>query len=97
MVPGGGSKYKTFLLTAAATLCWTIWLSRNEVVFDKCKPKTFLQVLFRGTFWLRQWASLHCLEEDQEELREICQLLEGAALQFFASFGWLSSSRLGFH
>ena len=44
---GGGSKYKTCLLTAAADLWLTIWLSRNEVVFDKCKPKTFLQVLFR--------------------------------------------------
>ena len=29
------------------SFCWTIWLSRNEVVFDKCKPRTLLQVLFR--------------------------------------------------
>jgi hypothetical protein len=42
------------LLTAASALCWTIWLTRNEVVFDKCRPKFFLQVLFRGTYWL--WA-----------------------------------------
>jgi hypothetical protein len=43
----GGVIYNSLLLTAAAALCWTIWLTRNQVVFDKCRPKTFLQVLFR--------------------------------------------------
>jgi hypothetical protein len=51
-------KYNSLLLTAAAALCWAIWLTRNEVIFDKCRPKSFLQVLFKGTYWLRQWASL---------------------------------------
>jgi len=36
------SKHNTLLLSAAATLCWAIWTTRNEVVFDKCRPKTFL-------------------------------------------------------
>jgi len=25
-----------------------IWLNKNDIVFNKCQPKTFLQVLFRG-------------------------------------------------
>jgi hypothetical protein len=41
----GNKKYNTLLLTAAAALLWTIWLTRNEVVFDKYKPKFF----FAGT------------------------------------------------
>jgi hypothetical protein len=54
----GNKKYNTLLLTTAAALLWAIWLTRNEIVFDKCKPKSLLQVLFRGTHWLRQWANL---------------------------------------
>jgi len=50
----GGNKHNSLLLTAASALCWAVWITRNEVVFDKCKPKSFLQVLFRGTHWLRQ-------------------------------------------
>jgi len=50
----GGIKHNFLLLTAASA----IWISRNEVVFDKCKPKSYLQVLFRGTYWLSQWALL---------------------------------------
>jgi hypothetical protein len=38
----GGVIYNSLLLTAAAALCWKIWLTRNEVVFDECRPKTFL-------------------------------------------------------
>lgn len=42
----GNKKYNTLLLTAAAALLWAIWLTRNEIVFDKCKLKSLLQVLF---------------------------------------------------
>jgi hypothetical protein len=43
----------SLLLVGAATICWSIWLTRNGAVFDKCQPKTFLQVLFRGMHWLQ--------------------------------------------
>ena len=49
-----GPKTNTLLLVAAAALIWAIWLTRNKVIFEKVRPKTFLQVLFRGTHWLRQ-------------------------------------------
>jgi hypothetical protein len=62
----GHKKYNSLLLTAAAALCWAIWLTRNEVVFDKCRSKTFLQVLFRRTYRLRQWASLQ-RHDDQRD------------------------------
>ena len=77
----GGSKHNLTLLTAAAALGWTTWVTRNEVVFDKCRPKTFLQVLFRGTHWLQQWVQLQ-LHEDQELLVQAARLLEKAALRF---------------
>jgi len=58
----------SLLLTAAAALCWTIWLTRNKVIFDKCRPKSFLQVLFRGTHWLRQWTNLQRHDDHREQL-----------------------------
>jgi hypothetical protein len=45
----GGNKYNSLLLTAASALYWAVWITRNEVVFDKYRPKSFLQFLFRGT------------------------------------------------
>jgi SH3-like domain-containing protein len=35
----GTKKYKSLLLTAAAALLWAIWITRNEVVFEKCRQK----------------------------------------------------------
>jgi hypothetical protein len=51
-----GRNFKRQLLTGALPFCWAIWLSRNDIVFDKTPTKTFLQVLFRGTHWLRFWS-----------------------------------------
>ncbi|WVZ91915.1 hypothetical protein U9M48_038026 [Paspalum notatum var. saurae] len=59
----------------AAALIWAIWLQRNDCV------------LFRGTFWLRQWAKLQ-RNEDQDWLLLGAQRLETASLQVFNSFGW---------
>jgi len=91
----GGVSSNSLLLTAAAALCWTIWLTRNEVVFDKCRPKTFLQVLFRGTHWLRQWARLQRREDMRDQLTLAGQHLESSALHFFSSSGWLSTRFFG--
>ena len=34
--------HNSLLLTAASVLCWAVWITRNEVVFDKCRPKSLL-------------------------------------------------------
>ena len=54
----GDNLHNSLLLTATSALYWTIWITQNEVIFDKSRLKTFLQVLFWGTHWLRQWARL---------------------------------------
>jgi hypothetical protein len=90
----GGTIHNLNSLTAAAALCWSLWISRNEIVFDKCTPKTFMQVLFRGTYWLRQWAKLQHHEDRQQELVDACRVLEASCLQLFLSFGWSSAFRI---
>jgi hypothetical protein len=37
----GNKKENSLLLTVASALCWAVWITRNEVVFDKCRPKSF--------------------------------------------------------
>jgi hypothetical protein len=91
----GGVIYNSLLLTAVPALCWTIWLTRNEVVFNKCRPETFLQVLFKGTHWLRQWARLQRCDDLRDQLTLAGQHLETSALHFFSSSGWLSTKFIG--
>ena len=43
-----GRQHNNLLLTEAAAFCWAIWITRNDMVFDKVQPKTYLQVLFGG-------------------------------------------------
>ena len=38
---GVGTKLKRQLLVGTSALCWAIWLSRNDVVFDKSPTKTY--------------------------------------------------------
>jgi hypothetical protein len=48
-----GEKLKRQALVGASVFCWAIWLSRNDVIFNKSPIKSFIQVLYRGTHWLR--------------------------------------------
>ena len=62
------------------SLLLSIWLIRNEEVLDKCRPKSLLQVLFRGTHWLRFWAQLQRCEVQQSIIIEACRKLENATM-----------------
>jgi len=73
-----------------------MWLTKIEVVFDKCQLKTFLHVLFRGTHWLRHWAQLQLCNYNKEHIHQVCQELEAVTTQLFASFGWSNNVRIEF-
>jgi hypothetical protein len=45
-----GGKMKRQLLADTSAFYWVIWLSRNDVVFDKIPIKFFMQVLYRTTY-----------------------------------------------
>jgi hypothetical protein len=93
------SSHRTKMLTGAVAICWEIWLSRNDTVFDKCSPKTYMQVLFRGTYWYHLWALLQRREEDRAWIKDVYRRLESTRLestvmQIFTSFGWRFSNRI---
>jgi len=39
----GGTKHNQLLLIGVVAMCWTVWLTRNDLVLDKCTTKNFLQ------------------------------------------------------
>jgi hypothetical protein len=82
------------LLIGAAALCGSLWVTRNELVFDKCSPKSILQVVFRATHWLWQWGLLQRSEDMKKFIVQGCRKLETTALQCSAFFGWPSALRL---
>jgi hypothetical protein len=53
---GLGRQFKKLVLVGSVALCWALWTSRNDMVFNNSPSKTYMQVLYQGTYWLRQWA-----------------------------------------
>jgi hypothetical protein len=55
-------KYKILLRVGAVALILSLWLCRNDKVFND-KNCTLLQVIYRCTGTLRIWSQLHQLED----------------------------------
>jgi hypothetical protein len=82
-----GGKLKRQVLVGASAFCWVIWLSKNDMIFDKSSIKTFMQVLYRGTHWLRFWAQIKRHDQDKVVIRVACRLMEIIAMKFFIDHG----------
>ena len=70
------------ILVGVIALCWTVWLCQNDVVFNGSNDNFLLQVIFRGTFWARQWSLLLKKKDSQK------------VAGFFAMRGWNLTGRL---
>jgi hypothetical protein len=68
-------------LSWVAALCWAIWRCRNDVVFEKIKINSILQVIFRGAYWLRFWAQLQRNNQAKDLLSMMRKKLEVVALE----------------
>jgi hypothetical protein len=80
-----GCMHKKLLLSGVAALIWSIWLCRNDVVFNRNHIPSIIHVIFRGTHWFRFWRLLQ-KEETQQQILVRCQS--------FASHGWRSNTRI---
>jgi hypothetical protein len=74
-------------MLGVAAVCWTIWLGRNNVVFQRSKHDSSLQVIFRSAFWIRSWSILS-KEEDMSSLLIGSRRLETTTLEIFNNYGW---------
>jgi hypothetical protein len=80
-------KQRNRVLLGVAAVCWAIWLSRNDMVFQRTRPNSCLQVIFRGAYWIRSWSILS-KEEERDSLMLGCRNLETTALDVFGKSGW---------
>ena len=91
---GVDKKRSKLILVGASAICWALWLSRNDLVFNKSPSISYMQVIFRATHWLRFWAQLQRCEDDGEFLKVACRKLESMVMQLFANYGWRFINRL---
>jgi hypothetical protein len=68
-------------------------LSRNNVAFKQTAHHSFLQVIFRGTYWIKHWAQLFKKEEG-DALKKRSRLLEISVLELFSKFVWRHRLRI---
>jgi hypothetical protein len=94
---GISKELKPLVLLGAATTCWSPWLCRNDVVFER-KPNTSpLQVIYSVIHWLRSWIILQ-KRASQEFLVAALQHLTLVAKEFFThAHGWRSSLQIDNH
>jgi hypothetical protein len=78
-------KYMILLRVGAMALIWSLWLCRNDKVFNN-KNCSLLQVIYRYTRTLRVWSQLHRLE-DHDLFMEVCTILEDTARHLFSLHG----------
>jgi hypothetical protein len=69
---GINRKLKYKIIVGASDLCWAIWLSRNDIVFNKTVAPSYLQAIFRGIYWTRFWFLLQ--KEEEEEDRQFMKM-----------------------
>jgi hypothetical protein len=81
------------IIVGIAAICWALWLNRNDAVFQNLVANSHLQVLFRATYWIRQWSMLS-KEEEGRNLKEGCRRLEGLVMHFFGTRGWKNQKRI---
>ena len=69
-------KIRNLIWVEVAVVCWAIWRCRNDIIFNKFKVNSILQVIFRGTYWLRFWAQLQRDEHAKNALSEMSRNIE---------------------
>ena len=75
------------ILLGVSAFCWATWLSRNDVVFQRTAPNSYLQISFRGTNWAKCWLQLSKGVKKVSLKRRSC-ILENTIMEFYSKCGW---------
>jgi hypothetical protein len=89
---GVDARYKTLIRVGAIAVVWSLWLCRNDKVFND-KSSSLLQVVYRVTALLRSWSPLQRLE-DRDLFMEVSTRLENTAKEFISQHGWQHNRRI---
>jgi hypothetical protein len=77
-----------------SALCWSIWRTRNDIIFNKQNGTNFLQVIRRAAHWIQQWVFLLPLEHREGMVTGCNRMLVVAQDFFFQATGWRHTNRL---
>ena len=89
---GIDDKFRTVIRVGAIAVLWSLWLSRNDKVFnDKNVP--FMQVIYRCTGLLRSWSILQRVEY-RDLFMEVYTQLETTTRDIFIQHGWHRDLRI---
>jgi RsiW-degrading membrane proteinase PrsW (M82 family) len=86
-------RVKGLIWVGVAAICWAIWRCRNDVIFNKLKTNSIMQVTFRGAYWMHFWAQLQRDEQAKDALSLMSKKLEMIALEI-SNRGWKHIYRL---
>ena len=84
---------RNLIWVGVAAVCWAIWRCRNDIIFNNAKVNSILQVIFRGTYWLRFWAQLQRDEQAKNTLSVLSRNIEIIAMELVKG-GWKHNYRL---
>jgi hypothetical protein len=84
---------RKLLLVGIGAMLWVIWLSRNDIAFDKKSVLSYMQVIYKGTHWTRTWLVFQ-KEAQRKALQNACRLLENVTMEIFTRHGWRFSNQL---
>lgn len=85
---------KNLILTGVIIVCWAIWFSRNDIIFNS-ERSNVSGYSFQGHTGIKFWALLQ-KEEDQCTISEACRVLESTTMEIFTKNGWRFNNRLWF-
>jgi hypothetical protein len=88
-------KLKSKIHAGASAICWVIWLTWNDVVFNKVLAPSYLQIIFMETYWIR-FSSLLQKEEDRQMMKIWCRKIKATVMEVFARNGWRFSNKIMF-
>ena len=77
-----------------SAICWSIWTSRNDIIFNRNAGTNFLQVIRRVVHWIQQWVFLLPLELREDMVTECNRMLVVAQDCFFQATGWRHLNRI---
>ena len=89
---GVNKKDKIYIRIGVSAICWSIWTSRNDIIFNKQKGTKFLQVI--AAHWIQLWAYLFPVDQRDTMVTGCNHLLEVTQDCYFQATGWRHISRI---
>jgi hypothetical protein len=86
--------FKRHIRVRAIAFIWSLWLYRNDKVFNDKNSSILEVIIYRAIGTLHLWSTLQRLQ-DRDLYTEVCTRLEATARDTFSQHGWPHSLRIG--